>query len=150
MCVCRSACFNLFNRHVLVRAAAALAGWTGIREVGDSASDAVKNSKKMNFCQINVSEYFVIANDAWRTIKTEEKRNGKKGEKKKPGKTWSQRARLYKIFARKRLFGDFYARLCVRAPLFSLIVYFSLVVYLTQRSFNNTVDQRAVSIDRFR
>lgn len=124
MCVCRSAYFNLFNRHVLVRAAAALAGWTGIREVGDSASDVVKKIvKKMNFCQINVSEYFVIANDAWCTIKIEKKRREKSRTKLDPN-VRRERARLYKIFARKRLFGDL-AFVHTRATFFPHCIFFS-------------------------
>jgi len=68
----------------------------------------------MNFCQINVSEYFVIADDA------RYDKNKKKERKKQnliPARAM-ERARLYKIFARERLFGDLCAmHLCVRVHL---------------------------------
>lgn len=60
----------------------------------------------MNFCQINVSEYFVIADDA-----QHDKNKKKEGKKKKKQNLITARAmereRLYKIFAWERLFGDF-------------------------------------------
>lgn len=75
----------------------------------------------MNFCQINVSEYFVIANDARhdrnkkkRVSEGERERQRKRGRKRSEGNgtkldpgARATNARLYKIFARERLFRGF-------------------------------------------
>lgn len=104
----------------------------------------------MNFCQINVSEYFVIANDAQhiKIKKKREEKGGKNGTKLDPG-VRRERARLYKIFGRERLFGNFYvARLRMHAFAHVRLIcmcasaspaIFSRCIFFLRRLYNNHV-----------
>lgn len=93
-----------------------------------------KNSKKNEF--LSNKRVRIFCYREWRMVhdKNREKKERKKGGKKAGQNlipTCAGNARDSIKYSLGSVYLGIYARLCVRAPLFSLIVYFSLVAYLT-------------------